>query len=180
VEQKGLELVAEAGPALLDEDVQLVVLGDGAPVYHEMLRGLQARAPGKVGLVFGFDEALAHLVEAGSDIFLMPSIYEPCGLNQLYSLKYGTVPVVRRTGGLADTVTDTTPETLAAGTATGFAFGPPSGSEFLGAVTRALDLYRGDPDAWRSVVLTGMRQDWSWNKSAAEYERLYELLTADR
>jgi starch synthase len=140
------------------------------------LRELQARFPEKVGLRLGYDDALAHQIEAGADIFLMPSRYEPSGLNQLYSLKYGTVPIVRSVGGLADTIVDCTAETLAAGTATGFGFGPYTAAVFQQAVYRALACRQTEPQAWRKLVLTGMNQDWSWNRSAAEYEQLYRRL----
>lgn len=122
VDQKGVDLILGAAPALLADGVQLVILGEGNPVYHGMLLELRKRYPNQVGLTLGFSETLAHQIEAGADIFLMPSIYEPAGLNQLYSMKYGTVPIVRATGGLANTVVDCTAGTLAAGTATGFSF----------------------------------------------------------
>jgi starch synthase len=135
---------------------------------------VRQRFPERFGLRVGFDEGLAHRIEAGADMFLMPSIYEPSGLNQLYSMKYGTVPVVRTTGGLADTVTDCTPQTLAAGTATGFRFDPPWPGAFRDAVLRAVAMYHEDPDGWRRLMHNGMRQDWSWDRSAAEYEKLYQ------
>jgi starch synthase len=155
------------------DGVQLVVLGEGDPLYHRMLQDLQARHPDRVGLTLGFDEVLAHQIEAGADIFLMPSEYEPSGLNQLYSLKYGTVPVVRATGGLADTIVDATPENLAAGRATGFSFVANYAGAFLSALERALDCYRQHADQWLQIMQTGMRQDWSWDHSAIEYEKLY-------
>lgn len=173
-EQKGIDLVAAAAPALLDAGAQLVVLGDGDPHYQHQLEELRGRYPGRVGLTFGFSEGLAHRIEAGADLFLMPSRYEPSGLNQLYSLRYGTLPVVRATGGLADTVTDATPEALAAGTATGFSFVAPTPEALRDTTLRGMALYRDRPDAWRQMVATAMRQDWSWDRSAAEYERLYE------
>src|SRR5262249_55625908 len=108
VEQKGIDLVLQAAPDFLGQGAQLVVLGEGDPAYQKKLKDLQSRFPGRVGLTLGFDEPLAHRIEAGADVFLMPSLYEPSGLNQLYSMRYGTPPVVRATGGLADTVTDTT------------------------------------------------------------------------
>ena len=123
-----------------------------------------------------FDESLAHQIEAGADIFLMPSIYEPSGLNQLYSMRYGTVPVVRATGGLADTVIDAAPEALAADRATGFSFVALTADALRETVLRAVTLYRDQPEAWLRLMQTGMRQDWSWDRSAAEYERLYEQL----
>jgi starch synthase len=176
VEQKGLSLVVGAAEVFLQDDTQLVVLGDGDAHFHRMLEDLRVRFPRKVALALGFDETLAHQIEAGADIFLMPSQYEPSGLNQLYSLKYGTVPVVRATGGLADTITDCTTETLAGGTATGFSFIPYTPGAFLDAVRRTVDLYRNHPDSWRKIIQTGMEQDWSWNRSAAEYEKLYDKL----
>jgi starch synthase len=176
VEQKGIDLIIRAAPGLLSAGAQLIVLGDGDPSYQRQLEDLRRRFPGRVALSFGFNEALAHQIEAGADLFLMPSLYEPAGLNQLYSIKYGTPPVVRATGGLADTVVDTTPATLADGTATGFSFLAYTPDALEQAVQRALDLYRRRPDDWRKVVQTGMRQDWSWDRSALEYEKLYERI----
>jgi starch synthase len=174
--QKGIELVCKAAEALLAGDAQLVVLGEGDPAYHRLLQDLRARHPDRVGITLDFDEPLAHQIEAGADLFLMPSLYEPSGLNQLYSLKYGTVPVVRATGGLADTITDCTPQTLADGTATGFTFVAQTPGALLETVQRALALYRERPESWLQVQRTGMQQDWSWDRSAAEYERLYAKL----
>jgi starch synthase len=176
VEQKGVELTIKAAPALLQQGAQLVVLGEGDPAYLRQLREVQARFPGRVSPTFSFNEGLAHRIEAGADLFLMPSLYEPSGLSQLYSMRYGTPPVVRATGGLADTVTDTTPETLAAGTATGFRFAAHTPEGLRECVGRALALYRGDRAAWLQVIRNGMRQDWSWDRSAAAYEALYEKL----
>jgi starch synthase len=138
----------------------------------ERLLELRHRHPGRIGLELGYDEGLAHLIEAGSDIFLMPSRFEPCGLNQMYSMRYGTPPVVRRTGGLADSVTDATPRTLADGTATGFVFDTASASELRGAILRAL-LLRRDAEAWRQVQRAGMARDWGWGRSAREYLAVY-------
>lgn len=173
VDQKGLNLVGKSADALVRDGAQMIFLGEGDPAYHRMLQELRDRFPDRVGLTLGFDEGLAHLIEAGSDIFLMPSLFEPSGLSQLYSLKYGTVPVVRATGGLADTITDTTPDTLMAGTATGFNFIAQTAAAFQETVQRAIKLYRDDPTTWLKLMRLGMRQDWSWNRSAAEYERLY-------
>src|SRR5207244_190756 len=156
VEQKGMDLIAKAAATLLTRDVQMVVLGEGDRVYHEMLLDLRARFPERVGVMLGFDEGLAHEIEAGSDLFLMPSLYEPAGLNQLYSIKYGTPPVVRATGGLADTITDCTPETLAAGKATGFAFVPYTPAALVETIERALNLYHDNPQAWLSLIQIGM------------------------
>jgi starch synthase len=177
VEQKGVGLVGRAVEGFLQQGAQLVVLGEGDAVYHRMLTDLKARHADKVGLALVFDEGLAHQVEAGSDVFLMPSQYEPSGLNQLYSLKYGAVPVVRATGGLADTIVDATPAALADGTATGFAFGPHTPAGLREALQRALDMYRHHPDQWLQLVRTGMRQDWSWDRVAVEYEKLYARMT---
>ena len=174
--QKGFDLIEKIAPDLVRDGVQFAILGDGEKIYRDMLTKLQRNHPNQVGLCMEISETLAHLIEAGADAFLMPSQYEPCGLNQLYSLKYGTVPVVRATGGLADTVTNATPETVAAGTATGFTFVPYSPSHFAEAVRRCLQLYCDEPEQWRQLQRTGMLQDWSWRRSADEYERLYRSL----
>jgi starch synthase len=176
VEQKGLDLLGRAAEPLLKLGVQLVVLGDGDAVHHRMLVDLRKRFPEQVGVVFAFDEPVAHQIEGGADIYLMPSLYEPAGLNQLYSLRYGTVPVVRATGGLADTITDSTAETLAAGTATGFTFLAYTPAALLGTVQRALGLYREQPDKWLALMQTGMHQDWSWDRIAGDYDKLYRLV----
>jgi starch synthase len=179
-EQKGIDLVGKSADSLLhstaDCGLQLIVLGEGEPAYHRMLQDLRNRHSQRVGLTLAFDEPLAHQIEAGADIFLMPSLFEPSGLNQLYSLKYGTVPVVRACGGLADTIVDCTPATLADGTATGFSFVPYTPAAFLATIHRALDIYRNQPDTWLQLQRNGMRQDWSWDRSAAEYEKVYSKL----
>jgi starch synthase len=175
-EQKGVDLIINAAPPLLTEGCQLALLGDGDPRYVEQLRELVGRFPGRVGLLFGFDEGLAHLIEAGADLFLMPSLYEPSGLNQLYSMRYGTPPVVRATGGLADTVTDASSSALADGSATGFRFLAYTAEAFLDAVRRAVAMYRYQPNAWSQVVANAMRADWSWDRSAASYEALYQRI----
>jgi starch synthase len=126
-----------------------------------------------VGLYLGFSDAIAHSIEAGSDLFLMPSRYEPCGLNQLYSLKYGTPPVVRMTGGLADTVVNATMENLADARATGFTFGDYSAHALYETIRWALTLLRTRPNDFRQIVKTAMAQDWSWDRSAEAYEKLY-------
>lgn len=166
-DQKGLDLVAAAAGELLALDLQLVVLGTGQRKYHDLLEALAARHPGRVGVRLAFDNALAHRIEAGCDLFLMPSRYEPCGLNQLYSLRYGTVPVVRRTGGLADTVIPRDGER-----GTGFLFEEYTPGALVDAVRRALGAY-ADPSAWRRLMVRGMRQDWSWDRSARRYLDLY-------
>ena len=175
--QKGLDIIAGMLDELAREDVQLVFLGTGDKHYQDLLAEFGAKHPGKVSANIRFDNRFAHLIEAGSDMFLMPSRYEPCGLNQLYSLKYGTVPIVRRTGGLADTITDATPETIADGTATGVVFEPYTSEALLGAVRRALKLY-ADGKTWRRIMRAGMKQDWSWARSAREYADLYRRVKA--
>ena len=176
-DQKGLDVVAAAADTLLDLGLRLVVLGDGDPGLRDFFLGLAARRPDRVAVRVGYDEPMAHLIEAGADLFLMASRYEPCGLNQMYSQRYGTAPVVHRTGGLADTVVDATPEALRDGTATGFLFAPVAPGPLVDAVRRALALRRDDPAAWRALQRAGMRKDWSWSRSAREYLALYAELT---
>lgn len=170
--QKGWDLLAAIADRLLEHDVQLIVLGEGHPKYHELLQDLVRRHPDRVWAYLGFSDDLAHQIEAGADVFLMPSLFEPCGLNQLYSLAHGTAPVVRGTGGLADTVVDADPTALAEGRATGFVFQDPTPGALWGAVERALALYR-DREAWTRLVRAGMSEDWSWDRGAGQYERLY-------
>lgn len=176
-DQKGLDLVA----AILDElfaiGVQLIVLGTGDPRYERVFSATSRRRPRQAGVRIGFDNALAHRIEAGADIFLMPSRYEPSGLNQLYSLRYGTVPVVRRTGGLADSIRDATPQALRAGTANGFVFSEYTPQALLQAVQRALAAFR-DTAAWHKLQRAGMTADFSWAESAKKYMGLYERAIA--
>jgi starch synthase len=179
VDQKGLDLLQEALPALLERDLQFVVLGLGDPNHHAFLARMQAEHPDSCGVMLEYDEAMAHIIEAGGDMFLMPSRFEPCGLNQLYSLMYGTVPIVRATGGLADTVSDYTEEGLKSGAATGFSFEQYSVGALVDAVSRALDVY-GQPEKWRQLMLNGMRQDWSWERSARDYVSVYQQALAKR
>jgi starch synthase len=174
--QKGIDLVLSAAKGLLDLGCQLAFLGEGEPKYHAELRALHDRYPDRVGLHLGFSEDLAHKVEAGADLFLMPSRYEPCGLNQMYSQKYGTPPLVRATGGLADTVVNATEENLKAGIATGFSFDADTPAALYDTVKWALLLYSDRSGDFRQVVRTAMAQNWSWDRSAAEYERLYRRL----
>jgi starch synthase len=171
VDQKGLDLIAGAVGvgALQSLDALFVILGTGAPKYEAMWRDLAARHPNRVAVNVGFSEELAHLIEGGADIFLMPSHFEPCGLNQMYSLRYGTVPVVRATGGIDDTVQDVDEAT---GEGTGFKFGPLTREAMMGALRRALSWY-ARPAAWRRIQLAGMAQDNSWEASAREYVDVY-------
>jgi starch synthase len=171
--QKGWDLLAEVADRLLASDVQLIVLGVGHSKYHALLEDLARRYPGRFWAYLGFDDDLAHQIEAGADLFLMPSLFEPCGLNQLYSLAHGTVPIVRATGGLADTVVDANPRTLADGTANGFTFTEPSAEALWRTIERAIALWP-DRDAWVKLMRTGMNADWSWDRSAREYVRLYD------
>ena len=178
VHQKGIDLVLSAAQGFLDLGCQLVVLGDGDRVFHEQLQALRDRHPERVGIYLGFEETLAHAIEAGSDLFLMPSRYEPCGLNQMYSLKYGTPPVVRTTGGLADTVVNASLENLADARATGFSFNDYTAHALYETVRWALTLYRDRPADFRQVMRTAMAQDWSWDRSAEAYEKLYMKVIA--
>jgi starch synthase len=168
--QKGIDLVEKIAGPLLHEDVVLVALGTGEAYYENMFRSLAAHYPGRVMVKIAYDDMLAHKVEAGSDMFLMPSHYEPCGLNQFYSLKYGTPPVVRGTGGLEDTVEEWDPQTKQG---TGFKFHGYKPEDFLAAIQRALTAF-ADKDSWHQLMRNGMAQDYSWGRSAAEYEQVYE------
>ena len=170
--QKGLDLVEEIILELMTLDVQLVLLGTGDASAEARWRSLQARYPHQLGLRIGFDEGLAHRIEAGADLFVMPSRYEPCGLNQLYSLRYGTVPIVRRTGGLADTVVSYTPIAVNERRATGFMFGDASADALLNTVLLALRVYQ-DRSEWAELIQTGMQTDVSWARSAHAYENVY-------
>jgi len=178
-DQKGLDLVAQAADRLFSKDVQLCVLGSGDAKYEGWLTELAKNLPQKVAVRIGFDDAMAHRIEAGADLFLMPSRFEPCGLNQMYSLIYGTVPIVRATGGLADSVVDANPQNLAHGTATGFAFTDYSADAMMQAIERALGLF-SDKLEWIRLVRAGMNQDWSWRNSALQYVRVYERALAKR
>ena len=173
-DQKGFDLVARVMQQWAGErDAQWVILGTGEAKYHQVLGQAMAEHPERVAVRLEFSNALAHRIEAGADMFLMPSQYEPCGLNQLYSLKYGTVPVVRATGGLADTVVDTTGQTISQGTATGFTFSEYTALALADALRRACETFADKP-LWRQLVERGMKQDWSWSQSASRYAVLYE------
>ncbi len=172
VDQKGFDLLAELGDRLADLGATIVLLGLGEPAHEAFWVDLASRHPTIIAARLGFDEGLAHLVEAGADIFLMPSRFEPCGLNQMYSLRYGTVPIVRETGGLADTVEDYV-EGAGSGSGTGFRFGPYDAGALEAAIVRAVAAFR-DKAAWRGLQERGMRQDHSWNASAREYVKVYE------
>jgi starch synthase len=177
VEQKGFDLMLAALPQLLLQPVQLLVLGGGSRQLEGELREAMASYPTQVAAHFGYHENLAHQIEAGADIFLMPSRYEPCGLNQIYSLRYGTVPVVHRTGGLANTVIDASDESLRSGAATGFIFDEPTPAALLASVKRALDCYR-QPRLWKRLAYVGMQQEFGWRQSAYQYVELYQRTAA--
>jgi len=171
-DQKGFDLIGEAIEEIARLELQLVILGTGQQKYHELLQDISNRFGGKIAVRFEFNNALAHLIEAGADMFLMPSRYEPCGLNQLFSLRYGTVPVVRETGGLSDTVSN---YDIAADSGTGFSFREYSSAQMMIAIKRALMVY-ADPVTWQGIMRRGMAQDWSWEGSAARYIRLYRRI----
>jgi starch synthase len=172
-DQKGFDLIAEVMQRWVEtSNAQWAILGTGQPKYHRLFESLAQRYPQKVAVRLEFSNALAHRIEAGADIFLMPSRYEPCGLNQLYSLKYGTVPVVRATGGLADTITGYAPPSVPVPPANGFSFDEYSPLALSETLRRACDTYE-QPDVWRQLMTTGMQQDWSWTASARQYAELY-------
>ena len=175
-DQKGFDLIAEVAADLMREDLCLVALGTGEPKYEKLFTDLAKMFPGKVGVRIGYDNTLAHKIEAGADMFLMPSRYEPCGLNQIYSLRYGTVPVVRATGGLDDTIE---PFAAATGKGTGFKFSSYDGASLLACIREALGAY-AHPKAWRKVQANGMAKDFSWKASAAQYAKLYETAIRGR
>jgi starch synthase len=174
-DQKGFDLIGASVTELMSLDAAWVMLGTGERRYQDQWRALAARYPERVSTTIGFDERLAHHIEAGADMFLMPSRFEPCGLNQLYSLRYGTVPIVRATGGLNDTVEDV----VAGESGTGFKFRDYTPEALVSTVRRALSAYR-NPAGWAAIEQRGMRQDHSWDASAAEYVKLYRaMLNAD-
>ena len=173
--QKGIDLVIDIIPELMELDVQVVILGTGDVKYEQLVRELAERYPGRLAVRNVFDEGLAHRIEAGADMFLMPSRYEPCGLSQLYSLRYGTVPIVRKTGGLADTVVNYTPSAFKGSRVTGFSFTDTSADSLLTCLLLALSIYRKKAD-WHRIVRAGMEQDLSWARSAEIYLRLFQEL----
>ncbi|MCU7958497.1 MAG: glycogen synthase GlgA [gamma proteobacterium symbiont of Bathyaustriella thionipta] len=173
VEQKGVDMVIEAIPPMLEyNDICFAIIGSGDPQLESQLQELAEKYPDQVMLFIGYSEKLAHLLEAGADYFLMPSRFEPCGLNQLYSLRYGTLPIVHHVGGLADTVTDANEENLLNNTATGFVFHHPGSSALIETMQRALSLYH-HPRYWNQLQRNAMQQDFSWKQSAERYRLLY-------
>ena len=175
-DQKGFDLLAQMADELMQEDLAIVALGSGEAKHERMFRELSQQFPERLAVKIAYDNTLAHKIEAGADVFLMPSRYEPCGLNQIYSLRYGTVPVVRATGGLDDTIEPFDP---ASGRGTGFKFSEYTGPALLAALQEALAAY-GDKTAWRRLQANGMAKDFSWNASALEYGRLYDAARKGR
>lgn len=171
-EQKGADFLLANIDQIMQHNVQLVVLGSGSPDLEWWLKEAQSRYPHKIGLKIGYDEALSHQIIAGGDVILVPSRFEPCGLTQLYGLKYGTLPLVRHTGGLADTVNDSHSENLENGTATGFVFHYPDAQGFFDAVSRAINLWQ-KPTLWEAVRQNALTQDFGWHKVAQQYQTLY-------
>jgi starch synthase len=173
-DQKGFELLAEAIHEVMALNLQLVVLGTGQQKYHDLFEEIAAKYSGKLAVQLSFDNGLAHRIEAGCDMFLMPSKFEPCGLNQLYSLRYGTVPIVHATGGLVDTVAPYDSDN-----GTGFRFSNYSVEGMMAAIKQALAVY-SDPARWHALRIRGMSQDWSWSRSAAQYLQLYRSIYLKR
>ncbi|KPK41306.1 MAG: glycogen synthase [Omnitrophica WOR_2 bacterium SM23_29] len=176
VDQKGIDLISQIINPLLKMDVQFILLGTGEEKYHTLFGRIKRKYPGKASTNLRFDAVLAKIIYAGSDMFLMPSKYEPCGLGQLISLRYGTIPIVRRSGGLADTIVEYNPKT---GRGTGFVFEKYEANELFGAIKRALHLYK-DKSAWRRLVIKAMKCDFSWEGSAKRYVELYKKLKTQR
>jgi len=175
VEQKGVDLVIEFLKTIKSQPIQFCLLGSGDKTLENTLNRLKEANPEQIGIEIGYNEAIAHQIEAGSDAFLMPSRFEPCGLNQLYSLRYGTVPIVHNVGGLVNTVVNASDQTIADNTATGFVFDQPTATALTSAIKRAHQLYRDAP-TWQKLVKNGMNVDFTWQKSALEYLKLYQKI----
>jgi starch synthase len=173
VEQKGIDLILECLPEMVAMPMQFILLGSGEASFEQRLQNFAHLYPEKIAVTFGYDENLAHLIEAGADIFLMPSRFEPCGLNQLYSQRYGTIPIVRETGGLADSIEDALPESLANNTATGISFHQASPGALMEAIKRAMILF-DNKEIWRGLQYNSMSKDFSWRNSAMQYLALYD------
>lgn len=180
VDQKGFDLIAEAMDELMKSNLQMILLGTGDPKYHKIFEDFNNKYPQKFKTYLKFDNKLAHEIEAGCDMFLMPSKFEPCGLNQLYSLKYGTIPIVRSVGGLADSIEDVTEESLDKSLATGFVFSYYNSKELMKTVKRALDIYNNKKEVWQKIMLTGMQKDFSWNQSAKEYIKIFSNIVGKK
>lgn len=174
VEDKGLDLIEKAFPQLMKLNMRLVLLGTGDKKYHKLFTGAASKYNHNFSCFIGFDEELAHLIEAGADMFLMPSKYEPCGLNQMYSLMYGTVPIVRNTGGLADTVQPFNPKTK---NGNGFAFEKYTAGDMITEIKKAIKIFTSDKDTWHIIMKNGMKSNFTWMNSAKKYLDLYKKLT---
>ena len=177
VEQKGIDLVIACLESMCEHPLQFVLLGSGEKHFESALQALAKAHPTKIAIKIGYNETLAHQIEAGSDVFLMPSRFEPCGLNQMYSQRYGTLPIVRRTGGLADTVTDSLPSTIQNGTASGIVFDDANASALMEAIKRTLFLFENKA-IWQQIQRTAMSKDFSWQNSAQQYLDLYQSIIA--
>ncbi len=175
--QKGFDIIEAAGEALCRLPAQFVFLGSGYDRISDFLKGLKKKHPDRVGVYIGYDERLAHLIEAGSDIYLMPSRYEPCGLNHLYSLRYGTIPVVRGTGGLDDTIVNYNGKN---GHGNGFKFRNFTARAMIGALKKAVHLYRSNRKEWQKLQQSGMAEDHSWTKSVISYDKLYKKVAGKK
>jgi len=176
--QKGLDLVLAGVPEFVATGGQLVLLGAGDANLEQGFRVAAAQHRGRVGVEIGYDEDLAHLIIGGADVILVPSRFEPCGLTQLYALRYGSLPLVRRVGGLADTVVDADAASLAKGSATGFAFDDDSPQALMAVALRAIDLFR-QREVWQRMMRQAMAQDFSWEAAARQYVALYRSLRPD-
>jgi starch synthase len=172
VEQKGVDLVLACLKEMTQLPLQFALLGSGDKSIQVRLQEFARLYPEKISITIGYDEKLAHQIEAGSDMFLMPSRFEPCGLNQMYSQRYGTLPIVRKTGGLADTVVDALPHTIKAGTATGFVFTEPSAGALMETIKRSMVVY-SNQTVWERLQRNAMSKDFSWENSANQYLTLY-------
>lgn len=172
--QKGFDLLEECLDKIMELDLQMVILGTGDPEYHALLEAAAKKYPDRLGVNLTFNNPLAHQIEAGADMFLMPSRYEPCGLNQLYSLKYGTIPIVRKTGGLADSIVNANQTSIRSGKGTGFVFQKYAAKGLFTAIKRAYTMYRENPDLWGKLVQNAMAQNFSWDISARAYVALFE------
>jgi len=175
--QKGLNLIIERIDEMLSNDIQFVLLGTGDEYYQDQFRKIASRYEGKIAIYLGFNAELAQKIYAGSDMFLMPSRFEPCGLGQIISLRYGTIPVVRATGGLAETIIDYTKDNE---NGNGFSFVNFSSEEMIDAINRAIDVYKNRPDEWKMLMKRAMKMDFSWNSSAKKYEELYKYTVEKR
>jgi starch synthase len=175
VEQKGIDLILDCLPEMMTIPLQFVLLGSGNPSFEQRLQNFAHLYPQKMAVSLGYNENLAHLIEAGADIFLMPSRFEPCGLNQLYSQRYGTIPIVRQTGGLADSIVDALPATIANGTASGVSFHQATAGALIEAIKRTIVLY-DHKETWQHIQRNCMNKDSSWHNSAQQYLQLYHEL----